>query len=268
MSCQGTGARSRRPSSSREGRDAEYDRRELFGSTGKTGQLRGTIWDEPGGGLSWLVSQDYLLSDRRRAAGSCLCSVRSCPTIRRRGRTDPDHVPPRNGCGSMKLPRGEDRAVRREQFPPFHSGFPAVIARRNPSLQTAGDERTSCPSGPPEVHSQAVVTRLSGRVVLYCPWSGHVLQLLPGVRRAEPNGGRRIVECRTRRHILGGRIHALAIGWRLSRKAHAINCSTSPSHSTASPWTTSAGSKAMMTHGPSGRWSRKSLTKLDRWWPG
>ena len=31
-----------------------------------------------------------------------------------------------------------------------------------------------------------------------------------------------------------------------------------PSHSTASPWTASAGSKAMMTHGPSGRWWRKS----------
>ena len=45
--------------------------------------------------------------------------------------------------------------------------------------------------------------------------------------------------------------------WRLSRKAHTMHCSTSPSHSTASGWTASAGSKAIITHGPSGG-SRKS----------
>ncbi len=38
-----------------------------------------------------------------------------------------------------------------------------------------------------------------------------------------------------------------------------MHCSTSPSQSTASPWRASAGNKAMITHGPSGRWSRKPL---------
>ncbi|MYE15412.1 MAG: hypothetical protein F4Y07_02925 [Gemmatimonadetes bacterium] len=56
----------------------------------------------------------------------------------------------------------------------------------------------------------------------------------------------------TKRHILGGRLHALAIGGRLLRKAHAMHCSTSPSHSTASPWMASGSSRAMITHGPSG----------------
>ena len=52
------------------------------GSTGGTNPARSStensnpgIWDGPAGGLSSLVSQDYLLSDLRRTAGSCLCSM-------------------------------------------------------------------------------------------------------------------------------------------------------------------------------------------------
>ena len=54
------------------------------GPTGGTNPARSStedsnpgIWDGPAGGLSSLVSQDYLLSDIRRTAGPCLCSVRS-----------------------------------------------------------------------------------------------------------------------------------------------------------------------------------------------
>ena len=49
------------------------------------------------------------------------------------------------------------------------------------------------------------------------------------------------------------RFHALAIGWRPLRKAHAMHCSMSPSHSMASGWRASADSKAIITHGPSRR---------------